>query len=246
MIVFSYLESIELLSLELLIADEPFTMGPLWGPLGWRRYCLFIPMSWRSIWANDNLLENLRSIAKSHSGVDFPPISVLFLSDYYLWPVALGGIFGGLLEDLGLGTTQRYAFRSVWKCGIARKNNVYIYMIKMMTFLIGKLMINWWTFGLCIAIVCNKPVLKQTDLTILVIHWAVASRHSNVASVRRNLSNVQNPLYPIRYNICPHISPYYTVDGRNPAPVDRSFILGFQPSKVLQDFFHPQYVPLSC
>jgi len=60
-------------------------------------------MSWRSIWANDNLLENLRSIAKSHSGVDFPPISisVLFLSDYYLWPVALGGIFGGLLEDLG-------------------------------------------------------------------------------------------------------------------------------------------------
>ena len=36
-----------------------------------------------------------------------------------------------------------------------------------------------------------------------------------------------------------------TVDGRNPAPVDRWFIpsfLGFQPSKVVQDFFHPQYV----
>ena len=100
----------------------------------------------------------------------------------------------------------------------------------MMTFLIGKLMINWWTCGLCIAIVCNKPVLKQTDLTILVIHWAVASRHSNVASVQRNLSNVQNPLCPIRCNICPHISPYY---GRNPAPVDRSFIplfIGCQPS----------------
>ena len=97
-----------------------------------------------------------------------------------------------------------------------------------MTFLIGKLMINWWTCGLCIAIVCNKPVLKQTDLTILVIHWAVASRHSNVASVQRNLSNVQNPLCPIRCSICPHISPYY---GRNPAPVDRSFILGFQPSR---------------
>ena len=35
-----------------------------------------------------------------------------------------------------------------------------------------------------------------------------------------------------------------TVDGRNPAPVDRWFIpllKGFQPSKVLQDFFHPQY-----
>jgi hypothetical protein len=35
-----------------------------------------------------------------------------------------------------------------------------------------------------------------------------------------------------------------TVDGRNPAPVDRWFILlfiGSQPSKVVQDFFHPQY-----
>jgi hypothetical protein len=35
------------------------------------------------------------------------------------------------------------------------------------------------------------------------------------------------------------------VDGRNPAPVDRWFIplfIGFQPSKVVQDFFHPQYV----
>jgi len=34
------------------------------------------------------------------------------------------------------------------------------------------------------------------------------------------------------------------VDGRNPAPVDRGFIplfTGFQPSKVVQDFFHPQY-----
>ena len=31
-------------------------------------------------------------------------------------------------------------------------------------------------------------------------------------------------------------------DGRNPAPVDRWFIplfIGFQPSKVVQDFFHP-------
>ena len=36
----------------------------------------------------------------------------------------------------------------------------------------------------------------------------------------------------------------HTVDGRNPAPVDRWFIplsIGFQPSKVVQDFFHPQY-----
>ena len=35
-----------------------------------------------------------------------------------------------------------------------------------------------------------------------------------------------------------------TVDGRNPAPVDRWFIplfIGFQPSKVVQDFFHQQY-----
>jgi len=35
-----------------------------------------------------------------------------------------------------------------------------------------------------------------------------------------------------------------TVDGRNPAPVDRWFIplfIGFQPSKVVQDFFHPPY-----
>jgi hypothetical protein len=36
---------------------------------------------------------------------------------------------------------------------------------------------------------------------------------------------------------------YDTVDRRNPAPVDRWFIpliIGFQPSKVVQDFFHPQ------
>jgi hypothetical protein len=34
-----------------------------------------------------------------------------------------------------------------------------------------------------------------------------------------------------------------TVDGRNPAPVDRWFIplfIGFQTSKVVQDFFHQQ------
>ena len=37
-----------------------------------------------------------------------------------------------------------------------------------------------------------------------------------------------------------------TVDGRNPAPVDRWFIplfLEFQPSQVVQDFLHPPYVP---
>ena len=36
-----------------------------------------------------------------------------------------------------------------------------------------------------------------------------------------------------------------TVDGRNPAPVDGWFIplfIGFKPSKVMQDFFHPQYI----
>ena len=35
-----------------------------------------------------------------------------------------------------------------------------------------------------------------------------------------------------------------TVDGRNPAPVDRSFIslfTGFYTSQVVQDFFHQQY-----
>ena len=34
------------------------------------------------------------------------------------------------------------------------------------------------------------------------------------------------------------------VDGRNPIPVDRWLIplsIGFQPSKVMQDFFHPQF-----
>ena len=38
-----------------------------------------------------------------------------------------------------------------------------------------------------------------------------------------------------------------TVDGRNPAPVDRRripFFIGFQPSKVVQDFSHPHYVPV--
>ena len=36
-----------------------------------------------------------------------------------------------------------------------------------------------------------------------------------------------------------------TVEGKNLAPVDRWFIpffIGFQPSKVVQDFFHPPYV----
>jgi hypothetical protein len=35
------------------------------------------------------------------------------------------------------------------------------------------------------------------------------------------------------------------VDGRNPAPVYRWLIplfIGFQPCKVVQDFFHPQYL----
>jgi hypothetical protein len=34
------------------------------------------------------------------------------------------------------------------------------------------------------------------------------------------------------------------VDGRNPAPVDRWFIplfIRIQPTKVVQDFFHPPY-----
>jgi hypothetical protein len=36
-----------------------------------------------------------------------------------------------------------------------------------------------------------------------------------------------------------------TVDGRNPAAVDRwliSLFIGFQTSKVVKDFFHPQYI----
>ena len=39
-----------------------------------------------------------------------------------------------------------------------------------------------------------------------------------------------------------------TVDGRNPAPVDSWFIplfIGIQPSKVVQDFFHPPYFNLT-
>jgi len=35
------------------------------------------------------------------------------------------------------------------------------------------------------------------------------------------------------------------VAGRNPAPVHRCFIplfIGFLPSQVVQDFFHPQYI----
>ena len=38
-----------------------------------------------------------------------------------------------------------------------------------------------------------------------------------------------------------------TVDGTNTASVDRWFlpVLGFQPSKVAQDIFHPQYDMLS-
>jgi hypothetical protein len=40
----------------------------------------------------------------------------------------------------------------------------------------------------------------------------------------------------------------HTVDGRNPAPVARWLVplfIGFQPSKVVQDFFHPPYQPNS-
>ena len=42
----------------------------------------------------------------------------------------------------------------------------------------------------------------------------------------------------------PHFFGINTVDGRNPAPADRWFIplfIGFQPSKVVQDFFHPLF-----
>ena len=42
---------------------------------------------------------------------------------------------------------------------------------------------------------------------------------------------------------CSRTTSTTTVDGRNLAPVDRWFIplfIGFQPSKVVQDFFHQQ------
>ena len=34
--------------------------------------------------------------------------------------------------------------------------------------------------------------------------------------------------------------PVDTVDGRNPAPVDRILFTGFHTSQVVQDFFHQQ------
>jgi len=43
------------------------------------------------------------------------------------------------------------------------------------------------------------------------------------------------------YNHPPHVG--HTVDGRNPAPVDRQFIplfTRFCTSQVVQDFFHQQ------
>jgi len=45
------------------------------------------------------------------------------------------------------------------------------------------------------------------------------------------------------HNPSPPLLDTDSVDGRNPAPVDRWFIplfIGFQPSNVVQDFFHPQ------
>ena len=75
--------------------------------------------------------------------------------------------------------------------------------------------------------------------------WFFGSWHSQGPSHQRNL--VPWDLMVLRPTMVGQrlsMMKIQTVDGRNPAPVDRWFIplfLGFQPSKVVQDFFHPQY-----
>jgi len=78
----------------------------------------------------------------------------------------------------------------------------------------------------------------------MVTLWAIekAKYHSLTLSCRILSSGDLEPPLPYQYKSLLNIID--TVDGRNPAPVDRWFIpsfIGFQPSKVVQDFFHPQY-----
>ena len=95
---------------------------------------------------------------------------------------------------------------------------------------------NYWETNVCTCIYIYVCVC----VCKYMIHWT----HTNL-QLPLSLSLF---LRPSTYNI----TYIRTVDGRNPAPVDRWFIpllIGLQPSKVVQNFFHPQYhthLSLSC
>ena len=103
---------------------------------------------------------------------------------------------------------------------------------------------NWiWIFDQDIlGIDCFVDRTNQTC-------WNSTDRHRSIG-LGRGSSGLQKRIrsLPISWLIATQIldrlTNIPTVDGRNPAPVDRWFIplfIGFQPSKVVQDFFHPQY-----
>ena len=90
----------------------------------------------------------------------------------------------------------------------------------------------------------NTPLMTPMTSKPMVTLWAIekAKYHSLTLSCRILSSGDLEPPLPYQYKSLLNIID--TVDGRNPAPVDRWFIpsfIGFQPSKVVQDFFHPQY-----
>ena len=83
---------------------------------------------------------------------------------------------------------------------------------------------------------------------ILIIHWKNGADHprfsaSLTGSAGGIIDLTGDPTLAASDRINDMID-HDTVDGRNPAPLDRWFIplfIGFQPSKVMQDFFHPPY-----
>ena len=134
--------------------------------------------------------------------------------------------WGSPIVVVKLRRWSHYIHGCVWKwCNITQKNGI------------GRIGINQ-----CIQ---GYDIFRQTH--IMVLEYVTIDSMPAAVSIED----------PCSLDLCGwglmaanHFSLYsrHTVDGRNPAPVDRWFIplfIGLQPSKVVQDFFHPQYLSKS-
>ena len=77
---------------------------------------------------------------------------------------------------------------------------------------------------------------------VVFIGFVVSYPNVHVSTMKSKQFSVANPMLILPASSCDWARLNTTVHGKNPAPVDGWFIPlnGFQPSKVVQDFFHPQ------
>ena len=106
---------------------------------------------------------------------------------------------------------------------------------------------------------CNRYPSKSSNIglfqtIVLSFSWMMYWCHAILCTASKKSTSTKTPIQSVEVltNFLGGVRILYetnndhwaTVDGRNPAPVDRWFIplfMGVQPSKVVQDFFHPQY-----